>query len=373
MDLVPRRHEIMEDGMSKKNLPKYEMVKNYIIDHIESNQFQSHARIPSEAELAGALDVSSITVRKALADLVNEGIIYRVRGKGSFVSDRKSSGSKSDTRLVAFVISGTDIYDSSYMRIIKGMQSCLTQHDYRLVIEFVQNNVEQEHELMLEIMELDYAGLLIYSADPNKAKPYLRSLKSRGTPFVMLDRFPSGMPVNCVVCNNEDGAYEAVEYLLGLGHTRIGFAAYDYHLSSEVDRYHGYRNALLDAGIEPDDALLYLQKELDYEALSRRIRRKELTALFCVNDRKALEAIEQLALNGIRIPEDVSVMGFDDFEGSLFARVPLSTVRQEFETLGHESAKLLLEIISGEARGNKKILLPTSLVIRESTAERQPG
>jgi len=359
--------------MSRRNLPKYEMVKNYIIDHIASNQFQSHARIPSESELAGALDVSSITVRKALSDLVNEGIIYRVRGKGSFVTDKKSIVPNSDSRLVVFVISGTEIYDSSYMQIIKGMQSCLTQHDYRLVIEFVQNNVEQEHELMLEIMDLDYAGLLIYSADPNKAKPYLKTLKGRGKPFVMLDRFPSGMPVNCVLCNNQDGAYEAIEYLLKLGHTRIGFAAYDYHLSSEVDRYHGYRNALLDAGIEPDDTLVYLQKGLDYEELSRRVRRKELTALFCVNDRKALEAIDQLTLHGIRIPEEVSVMGFDDFEGSLFAKVPLSTVRQEFETLGNESAKLLLEIVNGEARGNKKIMLPTSLVIRESTAPWDPS
>ncbi|MBD2872060.1 GntR family transcriptional regulator [Paenibacillus arenilitoris] len=354
--------------MVRKNLPKYEIVKDYIIDHISGRQFRPHDRIPSESELAEALDVSSITVRKALSDLVNEGMIYRVRGKGSFVADRKSPDGSAASRLVVFIISGTEIYDSSYMQIIKGIQSLLTLHDYRLVIEFIENNVKQEDELIRKINLTDYSGLLIYSSDPNAAKSYLKLLKNGRKPFVMLDRFPNGIPVNCVVCNNQDGAYEATEYLLGLGHRHIGFAAYDYHLSSEVDRYNGYRNALADSGLEEDGSLLFLKKELDYDALLPRIRRRELTALFCVNDRKALEAVERLTALGVRIPEEISVMGFDDFAGSKFSKVPLTTVRQDFDTLGSESAKLLLELINDNAVGSKKIMLPTSLVIRESTA-----
>ncbi|WP_169081351.1 GntR family transcriptional regulator [Paenibacillus sp. PL91] len=354
--------------MARKNLPKYELVKDYIIDHIGASQFKPHDRIPSESELAETLDVSSITVRKALSDLVNEGMIYRVRGKGSFVADKKSDVQSSMSRLVVFIISGTEIYDSSYMQIIKGIQSLLTLHDYRLVIEFIENNVQQEDELISKINLSDYSGLLIYSSDPNAAKSYLKQLKSGRMPFVMLDRFPNGMPVNCVVCNNQDGAYEATEYLIGLGHRHIGFAAYDYHLSSEVDRFNGYRNALADSDIEEDSSIQFLEKELDYAALLPRIRRKELTALFCVNDRKALEAVEQLTTLGVHIPEEISIMGFDDFAGSRFSKVPLSTVKQDFDSLGSESAKLLLDLIDGCAVGGKKIMLPTSLVIRESTA-----
>jgi GntR family transcriptional regulator of arabinose operon len=79
-------------------------------------------------------------------------------------------------------------------------------------------------------------------------------------------------------------------------------------------------------------------------------------------------AVEQLTTLGVRIPEEISIMGFDDFAGSRFSKVPLSTVRQDFDSLGSESAKLLLELIDGCAVGGKKIMLPTSLVIRESTA-----
>lgn len=354
--------------MARKNLPKYELVKGYIMDHIGGSQFKPHDRIPSEAELAEALDVSSITVRKALSDLVNEGVIYRVRGKGSFIADKKSEAPSSISRLVAFIISGTEIYDSSYMQIIKGIQSRLDPYNYRLVIEFIENNVSQEDELISKINPSDYSGLLIYSSDPNAAKSYLKLLQIEKMPFVMLDRYPSGMPVNSIVCNNQDGAFEATEYLLDLGHRRIGFAAYDFHLSSEVDRFNGYRNALASAGLVEDSSVHFLEKELDYSKLVPLIKRRELTALFCVNDRKALEAVDQLTSLGVRIPEEISIMGFDDFAGSKFSRVPLTTVKQDFGALGSESAKLLLDLIDGEAVGSKKIMLPTSLVVRESTA-----
>jgi len=354
--------------MARKSLPKYELVKDYIMNHIGGSQFNPHDRLPSESELANILDVSSITVRKALSDLVNEGVIYRIRGKGSFLADKKSEAPVSLSRLVVFIISGKEIYDSSYIQIIKAMQSLLTLHDYRLVIEFIEDNVRQEDELISKINLSDYSGILLYSSDPNSAKPYLKLLSSEGVPFVMLDRYPNGMPVNSVVCNNQDGAYEATEHLLTLGHRHIGFTAYDYHLSSEVDRFNGYRNALADFGIEEDRSIQFLEMELDYAALLPRIRGRELTALFCVNDRKALEAVEQLTALGVRIPEEISIMGFDDFAGSRFSKVPLSTVRQDFDSLGNESAKLLLDLIDGNAVGSKKILLPTSLVIRESTA-----
>jgi len=353
--------------MVRKSLPKYELVKDYIMNYIGGSQFNPHDRLPSESELAKVLDVSSITVRKALSDLVNEGMIYRVRGKGSFLADKKSEATSSLSRLVVLIISGKEIYDSSYIQIIKAIQSLLTLHNYRLVIEFIEDNVKQEDELISKINLSDYSGLLIYSSNPNSAKPYLKMLGNEGIPFVMLDRYPNGMPVNSVLCNNQDGAYEATEYLLRLGHRNIGFTAYDYHLSSEVDRFNGYRNALADFGIEEDRSIQFLEMELDYVALLPRIRRRELTALFCVNDRKALEVIEQLTALGVRIPEEISIVGFDDFAGSRFSKVPLSTVRQDFESLGNESAKLLLDLIDGNSVGSRKIMLPTSLVIREST------
>ncbi|GGD49179.1 GntR family transcriptional regulator [Paenibacillus nasutitermitis] len=353
--------------MSKNDttLPKYQLVKDYVLLQIENNELGKDDRIPSGSEFAKLLDVSSITVRKALTELVNEGVIYRVRGKGSFVASKEASVSK-PSDYVTFIISGNEMYDSSYMQLIKGVQSFLNQQGCKLIIEFVENDVEQERELILKLIQSENRGLLIYSANPDSAKEYLKEVRKRSIPFVMLDRFPSGYPVNCITCNNHDGAYEAVEYLIDQGHRNIGFAAYDFHLSTEVERYNGYLNAMANASLTPNDDILFLQRDLDYSRLLRQIQKGELTALFCVNDRRALEVIEQLTLQGVKIPEQISIMGFDDIESSKFAKVSLSTVKQHFEMLGYEGAKLLFESIKDTSRGYKKVLLSTDLVIRES-------
>ncbi|MFE4713284.1 substrate-binding domain-containing protein [Paenibacillus sp. NPDC056722] len=353
--------------MSKKDLalPKYQMVKDYVLSQIENQEFTMDHRIPSESEFSKLLDVSSITVRKALSELVNEGVIYRVRGKGSFVASQAAVSEKT-SNLVAFVISGVDLYDSSYMQIMRGIQSFLGKHGCKLIVEFVENDFEQERELVLGLIQTELRGLLIYSSDPDAAKSYLGEIRSKSIPFVMLDRSPSGYPVNVVTCNNHDGAYEAVEYLIKQGHRKIGFAAYDYHLSPEVDRYNGYCNAMSNSSVPLQDSFLFLDKKLDYVALARLVQNGELTALFCANDKRALEALEQLTALGIRIPDQLSLMGFDDFESAKFAKVALSTVKQYFDVLGYESADLLFRITEGSSYGNKKVMLPTSLVIRDS-------
>jgi GntR family transcriptional regulator of arabinose operon len=348
--------------------PKYQLVKDYVLAQIENNEISQDDRIPSESEFAKMLDVSSITVRKALTDLVNEGVIYRIRGKGSFVANQNASAVKASSNLIAFIISGIEINDSSYLRIMKGVQSFLGKNDCKLMIEFVENNFEQERELVLRLIQSEIRGLLVYSSDPDAAKGYLDEVRRRSIPVVMLDRFPSGYPVNSVACNNHDGAYEAVEYLIGQGHRRIGFAAYDFYLSPEIERYNGYRSAMSNASLPLEDDRIYLNKELDYRKLAAQIRDGEVTALFCANDKRALEVLEKLTAEGIRIPEQLSLMGFDDFEGSKFAKVSLSTVRQHFDALGYEAAKLLFEIRDAHSHGYKKILLPTDLVIRETVA-----
>lgn len=353
---------------SEATLPKYQMVKNYVMLQIEKNMLGGDRRIPSEAEFSKLFDVSSITVRKAMTELVNEGVIYRVRGRGSFVSDQVSEREDRMSNYVTLIISGTEMYDSSHLQIIKGIQSFLSQQDCKLIIEFVENDFDQERELILKLIQSETRGLLIYSSDPDAATGYLNELRKKQIPFVMLDRSPSGYSIDSVSCNNHDGVYEAVQYLIAQGHKHIGFASYDFHLSTEVDRYNGYRHAMADAGFPPKQDSRFLQKELDYNKLASLIHRGELTALFCANDRRSLEVIDRLSILGIQVPDQLSVMGFDDFEGSKFAKVPLTTVKQYFETLGYEGAKLLFDRSLDMSPNNyKKILLSTDLVIRDST------
>lgn len=355
--------------MLKKQVPKYQHVKNYVLSRIESNDMKPHERVPSESELTELLEVSSITVKKALSDLVNEGIIYRVRGKGSFIAKREVvTEIAQPLNLVVVVISGRVFNDISYIQIVKGAQSYLANHATKLIIEFVDENVEKERDLILNLLDMDIYGFLIYSSDPNAAKSYLKDIKSKGKPFVMIDRFPNGMSVNSVTCNNHDGAFSAVDYLIQLGHRRVGFVGYDFYLSSEVERYNGFCSALANAEIEKNDKIIFVRKELDYDEMAAQVKSGGITALFCVNDRRAIEVIDELVAREVRIPEDLSIIGFDDWEGGGYAKVPLTTVKQHFDTLGYEAAKLLLEAGKDPSIGTKKILLPTNTIHRESTA-----
>ncbi|MBO0995768.1 LacI family DNA-binding transcriptional regulator [Bacillus sp. SD088] len=352
---------------SKFSVPKYQMVRDYILSMIQNKELSAHARIPSEKDFIEKLGVSSITVRRALAELVDEGIIYRVKGKGSFISEQKQKD-QTRSKLITFVLSGKDMYDNSYMRIMKGIQSYLSKHGYKLIIEFIENDIDREKDLVKKLIQTDCEGLLIYSSDPEAAKEYLTDIQSKRIPIVLLDRFPMGIPLPCIACNNYDGGFEAVNHLIDLGHSKIGFCAYDFFLNSEKERYLGYQHALLNANLPSDPTIFFSQSKLDYNELVTTIKKGNLTALFCVNDRMALEVMEQLIKMGIKIPEDLSIIGFDDFESSRYAKVPLTTVQQHFDTLGYEAAKLLLEIRKKAQIEPKKVLLPTNLVIRDSTA-----
>lgn len=351
---------------------KYRVVKDYVLRMVNSGEYVADQRIPSESEFIGMFGVSSITVRRAMNELVSEGIIYRIKGKGSFVSgQRPRFGARGSGSLVAFVLSGLGKCDPSYMQIIKGIQSYISTKGYSLILEYTEDSTEQENAIINRFIENNIEGLLIYPSNPQASIEVFRRIRDRGIPFVVLDRHVSSFPVNFVSDNNHDGAFAAVEHLTGLGHIRVAFVGFTSYLSSEQERYQGYCDALRFAGIEPDPTLAYLSRdphELDMAALVRRVLDGDMTAIFAANDRRALEIIEVFGNHGIRIPDEVSLVGYDDFEPAKYSLVPLTTVRQNFEQLGYEAAKLLFKSMKYRDNACKIILLPNRLVVRQSTA-----
>jgi DNA-binding LacI/PurR family transcriptional regulator len=214
--------------------------------------------------------------------------------------------------------------------------------------------------------DLGQAGLIVY-LHPEGGKPAaLYRLYQAGAHFVCIDRHLGQYPVNYVGTNNHDAEYHAVAHLLALGHEGVAFLAGNFALSSEGERYAGYRDALLDNGLAPAPA--HQGEGLD--ALVRQIRGREVTAVACANDRTASRLIERLAQEGLGVPAQVSVLGFDDSALFRYHRPALSTVRQEFEAIGYEAARALVKLLEGAAVGYKKILLPARLIQRESTGPR---
>lgn len=352
--------------MSTTSIPKkYLLVKKYIIDKINCGEFLPNEKIPSESELSKLLDVSNITVRKALSDLVNENMIYREKGKGSFVSD--DAGKKSSNHLVCIILATQDFNDSSHLAIIRGAQNRLAENGYALIVEWACDDIQAQHKVVQNLIERKVDGLLIYPFEPDNELELYSKIEQNGLPYVLLDRYTNKHQSCFVGCNNYGGTYEATNYLLGQKHTKIQFISYNIHLSSEQERFHGFCDAMQEAGLQIDPNNYLIEKDLDYKRLVESIRRHEITALFCCNDKIAIKMMNQLLALGVQIPNDVSVMGFDDETIVQTAPVGLSTVKQSFETLGSYGADLLLRHINTDNDfNNTQIFIGTKLVLRDS-------
>lgn len=352
----------------KASDPKYKQTKQYIFNLINDNKLLPNQAIPSETELSKILGFSLITTRKALNELVNEHVIYRVQGKGSFVAEKKmTSINDVSKRLVVLVLStSNESHDSSLMKIIKGLQSYLKKCNYSLIVECTEQDVEKERLIIDDLISKGIEGILLFSTNPESNLISIKRMRDLRIPFVMLDRGIDEYPVNFVGCNNFSGGFSATEHLLKLGHRNISFIAYNFFLSSEKERYQGYCKALSSYSINIDPKIVFLNYELDFLKLSAMIKKGEITAIFAANDWRAIEIIDLCIANDINIPTDVSIIGFDDSESTKYAKVSLSTVKQDFIRLGHEAAKNLISQINNCNLECKIVMLPTELIIRDS-------
>lgn len=346
--------------------PKYETVKLSILNQIQSGELCPGDKLLSEEEYINQFHVSGITIRKALTELANEGYIVRIKRKGSFVSEFKPS--ENSSHLIALILSAEDNYDVSYMKIIKGAQQMAAEFKYSLIVEWSNENLSVERESIQKMLDRNVDGFLIYPFDPVKSFENYQLIEQENIPYLLIDRYNVDHPCYFSGCNNHDGAFLATRELIRLKHSRIKFASYHYFLHSEQERFDGYCSAMRQAKLPVNkDNLL---TDIDYDQLADNILKREITAIFCSNDKLAIKIVKQLLARGIKIPQDVSIIGFDDWDNTNDLPIGLSTVQQFFEEIGSNAANLLINVVQGKIQGkNTKILSGVSLVLRESTCE----
>jgi len=200
-----------------------------------------------------------------------------------------------------------------------------------------------------------------------------RRIVARQLPVVLID--PLNAPtlnIPSIGATNWHGAMTAVQHLISLGHSRIGMVAGRSSSLAGAARLHGYRAALEEAGIGYDPAIVR-STDFDYgDGLTATLRilnqRDRPTALFVASDAQALGALEAARQLAITVPQDLSVMSFDDTMVAAMASPPLSAVRQPFQELGHEATRILLQIADGKPPTTMRMELSTELVLRTSTA-----
>lgn len=345
---------------------KYVAVKEYILNQIHSGELKPNDKLPNEADYSEHFQVSAITTRKALSELADEGYIVRIRKKGTFVAPFPPSAKEENSHLIAVIISAEDRFDISYMKIIRGAQALAAEQKYSLIVEWCENTPSQEAVTIQKLLARRVDGFILYPYDPAKSGQSFTMLEQAGVPYVLVDRYDINHPCYFSGCNNYDGAVLATEELLRLKHTKIKFAAYHFFLQSEQERYEGFCTAMRQAGLDTSQNNLIVGMESG--RLAELIRTREVTAIFCCNDRLAVKLMRSLQEQHIRTPEDVSFIGFDDWDESLNNSLGLTTIKQNFDEIGTNAAHLLISAIQGNITSNNtKILSGVSLIRRSST------
>ena len=262
--------------------------------------------------------------------------------------------------------------DPFFPLLIRGIADACNARRYHLMLSLFSSRDEQR-ELYRRIIRGGHLdGIIISSTVIDD--PLIPRLLEDQVPFVLVGRYPRDARASYVDADNRAGAQMAVDYLIRLGHRRIATITGPLNMIAGLDRYEGYLAALRNKGLEKDDALI-AEGDFSYEGgfqAMQTLLPHEPTAVFVASDTMALGAIKAIKGAGLRIPEDISIVGFDDLEAASFSDPPLTTVRQPIYLLGSTAAQLLIDLIERKSRPPQRIVFPTELVIRRSCSPR-PG
>jgi LacI family transcriptional regulator len=211
-------------------------------------------------------------------------------------------------------------------------------------------------------------GIILISAANRREK--FSEIIQAGVPVVTVARELSDLPIDQIVTDNEQGGYLVGRHLIELGHRRIGCIAGPRDETPSADRIVGLRRALHEAGIDLPEGLV-IRGDFTYESGHRvmaelLLRSPDLTAVFAANDRMAVGAMNYLWQTGRRIPDDISIIGFDDIPVAAMTCPPLTTIATPKADFARVSVSLLIERITNARREPVRVILPTRLVVRES-------
>ena len=325
---------MMKTISSDSYIPKYEQLKRILRQKIKNKEYKLGQAIPSIQQMPDIFKVSKHTIIRAVTDLVQEGLLYKEQGKGTFVKEIFTKKNKND-KIISFIVH--NIRDYFISEICRGVESAAREKGYHVIISNSDCSVEKETENIKRLEGTNASGAIIYPFGRENAEEIFK-LKQDNYPFVLVDSFFKDIKADYVIVDNSKGGFLAVKHLIDLGHTRIGFIGF-LESSTGLGRFEGYKKAINRAGIAYDDNLVVeIPHSVALEAVGREEeevgRQGEIdrllnlkdrpTAVFCGNDFTAIGVIKRLHELGLRVPEDIAVVGFDDLPISSMISVPLS-------------------------------------------------
>ena len=361
-------------GRNENALLKFQQIEEDIREMIFSGEIRPGEKIPSENVLSEKYGVSRQTVRKALAELEDQGLVYPVHGSGTFCSELAIHRKKS--RNIAVVM--TYLSDYIFPEVIKGVDQVLSEAGYSIILKSTNNSRSREVASIEDLLQKDIEGVII---EPSKSNMYCRhqelydKLDEYGIPYLFIQGGYSSMADKPhVVMDDELGGYLLTKHLIDTGHKNI-VGIFKSDDTQGQKRHNGYARALQENGLfyDPEKVVWFYTEDRKihpYKSTQKMFANKEIAdAIVCYNDQIAFHVINALREMGIRVPEDVSVTGYDNLQ-RLGDGIRLTTIVHPQEELGRIAAEQLLRMIRGE-KVEKRIMIEPELVLGTSTMDRR--
>ena len=250
------------------------------------------------------------------------------------------------TKAIGVIISDVVLY--FFTAFVRGVEDVANQNGHIVILCDTDENAVKEREYLLALYERNVDGLIISPSPGNHS--YIKKISRGGTPIVLVDRKIGGLKAPTMLVDNETGAYEAVNYLLGLGHRRVGIITGLEGVTTTAERLVGYERALRENGIPVDPELIKAGNDrIDKarEATYNFLKMDKLpTALFVSSEAMITGTLQALKENKIKVPREISLVGFDDPTWASFTEPPLTTVRQPSYSMGILACQTLFKKIS---------------------------
>jgi GntR family transcriptional regulator, arabinose operon transcriptional repressor len=357
--------------MSENDLPKHEILKNWILENIRNGNFNSGSKLPSENELAAKFGYSRQTVRQAIGVLAARDILVRERGSGTFVNNFNQVSKKKTMRVGVIT---TYLDDYIFPGIIHGIEEVLTYNGYTLTLGITYNKPLNEEKNLKNMMESGVDGLIIEgtkSALPSVNEYLYKQMKEKSIPIVFINGYYSKYNESYVVMDDVKAGSVLTDLLIESGHTKIGgfFKSDDIQ---GVKRYEGVTRTLKknNLTIEDNSIIWYTTEDFNnlFSGNSDKFIMERIngnTAMVCYNDQVAEGLIKLLKRNKVKVPEDISIVSFDNSFLAKEIAYNLTSIIYPTKKIGNKSAEIIINRINNY-KYNEKVKVQPEIKIRES-------
>lgn len=347
---------------------KYAEIYQYLCRYIKQNELSRGDKLPTEGELSQKFNASRVTVRRAIKELCDRNMVYKIQGGGTYVGTPGITQATGENNIPLVISQAAHFFGS----MVQGMENYLSQSGCHLTLHCSNNNHLNERAVLLELAEKNAKTIIISPCRSNRNNSLYFDMMRRGINLVFVDLMPNGMNCNYVSSDNYMAGFLAGQHLINQGCSNFALLRDNIEGYSSVrEREAGYRFAMDEAGIElPAERVISMNSpENEIESAVRRLMSLDSPpdAVFCNNDIIAINTLVSAQRLGYHVPDDFALIGVDNLDMDVLQVVPLSTVAQDFYEIGRTAAELALSQAESTSGQFIHKAVPVHLIPRAST------